>query len=102
MAFDTRKHLSVGARVRMSEATDVPGWSKWDDDKGRTSASVKRRLQSMFFQGNRKVVGEVVYVSRESEREALRRLGRVKIRARDPSGSMLTFTADPTRLITVG
>ena len=55
----------------------------------------------MFFQANRKVIGEVVYVGKESEREALRHLGRVKIRVRDPGGSMLIITADSSNLVTV-
>jgi hypothetical protein len=99
MAFATSKHLAVGMKVRVAEPMDVPEWSKWDDDKGRTSSSIKKRLQSLFFQGSKKVVAEVVYVSRESEREMLRRKGQVKIRVRDQSGCMLSITADPTKLI---
>lgn len=95
------RFLSVGAKVRMVEATDVPAWSKWDDDKGRTSSAVKRRLHTMFFQASRKVTAEVVYVPKEAEREALRHLGRVKIRVRDQSGAMVNITADPTRLVTL-
>ena len=94
------RFLSVGAKVRVAEAMGVPTWSKWDDDRGRTSSAVKRRLHTMFFQASRKVTAEVVYVPKESEREALRHLGRVKVRVRDQSGSMLNITADPARLVT--
>lgn len=98
MAFDTKKYLAVGSKVRVVEPMGVPSCSKWDDDRGRTSSSVKRRLQLLFFQGSRKVMAEILYIGNESEREKLRRAGLVKVRLRDPSGSMLCITADPARL----
>jgi hypothetical protein len=98
MAFNMSKHVSVGSRVSIRKPMDTPDWSTWDDDKGRTSAKVKKRLQAMFFQGNRKVQAEVMYVSKESERAKLRRKGLVKIRLKHPSGCMLSITADPTNL----
>jgi len=52
----------------------------------------------MFFKGSNKITAEVVYVAKESDREKLRRLGRIKVRLRDPSGSMLVITADPQQL----
>ena len=98
MSFDGNKYLAVGAKVQMAEPTEVPEWSTWDDDHGRISASIKKRLQTMFFKGSDKITAEIVYISKESEREKLRRLGRVKVRLRDPSGCMLIITADPARL----
>jgi hypothetical protein len=99
MAFDQKKYMAVGSKVRVSEPMEVPDWSTWDDDRGRTSSSVKRRLQAAFFRGDRKVSAEVVYISRESEREKLRRQGRIKLRVREPSGAMLSITADPSHLV---
>lgn len=101
MAFDMRKYLAAGTKVRVIEPTNVPTWSEWDDDHGRTSPSLKRRLQTLFFQGDRKLTAEVVYIHNETEREKLRRLGRVKVRVRDPSGAMLAFTADPANLVAI-
>lgn len=98
MAFDGNKYLAVGAKVRIAESMEVPDWSTWDDDHGRISSSIKKRLQTMFFKGSNKITAEVVYVAKESDREKLRRLGRVKVRLRDPSGSMLVITADPKQL----
>jgi len=98
MGFNFNKYMPVGAKVRVIEPMNVPEWCKWDDDKGRIATSVKKRLQCLFFQGDRRVTAEVVYVSKEAEREQLRRDGRVKVRVRDPSGAMLTITADPTKL----
>ena len=98
MSFNMNKFLAVGTKVKVAEPMDVPDWSKWDDDKGRTSGPVKKRLQSQFFQGNRNVTGEIIFVSKESERERLRRSGRVKVRIRDQSGTNLTLTADPASL----
>lgn len=98
MAFDTNKYLAAGTKVKVTEPMEVPEWSKWDDDKGRTSSSVKRRLQAMFFQGNSKIQAEVMHISKESERERLRRKGQVKVRIKDPSGCMLNITVDPSRL----
>ena len=98
MAFDLRKHMAVGTRVRVSEPMDVPETSTWDDDHGRVSASMKKRLQAMFFRGDKKLMAEVVHVSKESERDKLRRKGLVKVRLRDKAGCMLTITADPSKL----
>ena len=99
MAFNQSKYMAAGSRVRVTEPMDVPEWSTWDDDKGRTSGSVKRRLQASFFRGDRKISAEVVYISKESEREKLRRKGQIKLRLREASGTMLSITADPSRLV---
>ena len=99
MAFDQNKYMAVGSRVRVSEPMAVPEWSTWDDDRGRTNPSVKKRLQAAFFRGDRKISAEVVYIGKESEREKLRRQGRIKLRVRAPSGAMLSITADPSRLV---
>lgn len=99
MSFDMKKFMAVGTKVRVNEPMDVPEYSIWDDDHGRTSASLKKRLQGMFFQGNRKLAAEIVYVSKESERERLRRKGLIKVRLKDPAGSMLTITCDPKTLV---
>jgi hypothetical protein len=98
MSFDANKYLAVGTKVRVANATEVPEWSTWDDDHGRISANIKKRLQSMFFQGSSKITAEVIYVGKETERDKLRRLGRIKVRLRDPSGCMLVVTADPSQL----
>jgi hypothetical protein len=100
MAFDTSKYLAIGAKVRVAEPMEVPDNSSWDDDKGRTSGTLKKRLQSLFFQGSRKISAEVLYIAKESERDRLRRKGLIKIRLRDPSGVMLNITAEPRHLVT--
>src|SRR5438552_18085729 len=99
MAFDTNKNLAAGTKVRIAEAMDIPEWSKWDDDAGRISSSVKKRLQQMFFRGDKKLTAEVVYIASEEERERLRRKGQVKVRVRDQSGCAITLTADPANLV---
>jgi hypothetical protein len=99
MSFDMKKFMAVGTKVRVAESSDVPEYSTWDDDHGRTSAAVKKRLQGMFFRGDRKLAAEIVYVSKESERERLRRKGLVKVRIKDQAGSMLTITADAKKLV---
>ena len=99
MSFDGSKHLAVGTKVRVAVAMDVPEWSTWDDDKGRTSASLKKRLQQSFFRGDKKITAEVMYVPKETEREKLRRKGQVKLRIRESSGAMLNITADPEKLV---
>lgn len=100
MPITANKYLSVGTKVKVISAMDVPVYSVWDDDKGRISASLKKRLQGQFFGGNSKIHAEVVYIGNESEREKLRRKGLIKIRLRDPAGSSLTITADPNTLTT--
>ena len=99
MSFDMKKFLAVGTKVRVAEPMDVPENSSWDDDHGRMSASLKKRMQAMFFRGDRKLAAEIVYVSKESDRERLRRKGLIKIRVKDKAGCMLTLTADPSVLV---
>ena len=99
MGFNLNRHMAAGTKVRISQPMEVPTWSKWDDDRGRISTPVKKRLQSMFFNGSSKVSAEIVYVSSETERQRLYRLGQVKLRLREASGTSLTITADPKQLI---
>jgi hypothetical protein len=99
MPFGISIHFAAGTRVTVSAPMEVPEWSRWDDDRGRVSTPVKKRLQSAFFKGDRKVNAEVLYISREGEREHLRRQGRIKIRARDASGSAVVFVAEAGALV---
>jgi len=98
MAFGGNGQLAAGTKVRVREPMEVPEGSVWDDDKGRTSTPVKKRLQALFFKKDRKVTAEVVYIARESEREKLRRKGQVKVRIRDSSGSAVIVTAEASVL----
>jgi hypothetical protein len=92
------KSLSVGSKVKVAQPMDAPDGVKWDDDAGRTSGLLKKRLISSFFKQDQRITAEVVYIGRESEREALRRKGLIKIRLRHISGSMLTISMDPRYL----
>lgn len=96
------KHLAAGTKVKVAEPMAVPTWSECDDDKGRTSMPTRQRLQQLFFRGDKKVAAEVVYISNETERDRLRRQGRVKIRIRESSGSMIVCTAEAGKLCKVG
>jgi len=99
MGFAQSNSFGSGTKVRISSSMSVPQWSTWDDDKGRVSTPVKKRLQGLFFKGDKKVSAEVMYISKETEREKLRRLGRVKIRIRDLSGATVTVTAESAQLV---
>lgn len=92
------KSIPSGTRVRVVNAGPVPQWSTWDDDKQRTSTPNKRRLQQMFFRGDKKISASVVFISSEHERETLKKSGRVKVELRDPAGSMIVITADAANL----
>lgn len=92
------KEWASGTKVRVIKTSEIPPWSEWDDDAGRTSTQVKRRLQQMFFKGDKKISAEVVYVPKETDRERLRKLGRCKVRLRDVSGSSVVITADSGNL----
>ena len=48
MTLGNNKRFASGTKVRIAEAMDVPEWSEWDDDKGRTSGAVKKRLREVF------------------------------------------------------
>ncbi len=98
MGFEN-KALVVGSKVFVNQPMDAPDGIRWDDDGGRTSGLLKKRLISSFFKQDKRITGEVVYIGKESEREALRRKGLVKIRIRHISGSMLTISMDPRYLI---
>ena len=99
MPFGISIHFAAGTRVKVSAPMEIPEWSRWEDDRGRVSTPVKKRLQSAFFKGDRKVNAEVLYISKEGEREHLRRQGRIKIRARDASGSAVVFVAEAGALV---
>ncbi len=88
------KHLTSGTKVRVTMPGEPPAWSEWDDDKGRTAPPVKKRMQQMFFRGDRKIAAEIVFISSESERDELRRKGRVKVRLKEAAGTVLVITAD--------
>jgi hypothetical protein len=92
------KTLASGTKVRVATPGGVPEWSEWDDDHGRASGLVKKRLQSQFFKGDKKLNAEIIYIAKESEREKLRRKGQCKVRIRDQSGCTLVITADPNNL----
>ena len=98
MYFNMQKYLSEGTRVKVADPGDVPQYSTWDDDGGRISTRVKKRLQKLFFRGDKHLSAEVMYVPKETERERLRRKGLVKLRVRDPAGCTLVLTADPCKL----
>lgn len=90
--------LAAGTRVKVKEAGAVPHWSEWDCDGHRTSNSVKKRLQQLFFNGDRRVTGQVVYITSETERTRLKRDGRVKLELRDSTGAAVVITACPSNL----
>lgn len=91
--------LAAGARVKVKSPGAVPEWSTWDDDQQRTSNSVKKRLQQMFFRGDRRVSGSVVYISSESVRTKLKSSKRVKVELRDAAGATVVVVADETNLV---
>jgi len=92
------KEMASGTKVRIIKAMEIPQWSEWDDDGGRSSTQVKKRLQQMFFKGDKRVSGEVIYIAKETDGDRLRRLGRCKVRIRDSSGSCVVITADADNL----
>lgn len=92
------KSLASGTRVRVKIPGPVPPWSEWDDDRGRTSGPVKRRMQEMFFRGDRKILAEIAWITSESERDELARKGRVKVKVKESAGTSLIITADRENL----
>ncbi len=88
------KFLSAGTKVRVINPGPTPVGSSWDDDGQRTSTPVKRRLQSQFFQGDRRIRAEVTYITSDSERAKLRQMEMVKVAIRDPAGSQIVITAE--------
>ncbi len=93
MMNSSARPISAGVRVKVKEPCAVPPWSTWDNDGHRTSNSVKRRLQQLFFKGDRRITAAVVYIASETERVRLKRANRVKVELRDPAGSSIIITA---------
>ena len=89
----TARTLAAGTRVKVKAALETPEWSVWDSDGQRVSNSVKKRLQQLFFKGDRRVSASIVFITKESERERLRRTKRVKVEVRDPAGCSVIITA---------
>jgi len=90
--------LAAGTRVKVKAPGAVPTWSTWDDDHQRTSVSVKKRMQQLFFKGDKRMMAEIVYIGSESLRERLKSKNQVKVELHDPSGASLVILADPTNL----
>jgi hypothetical protein len=90
--------LAAGTRVKIKNPGTVPEWSVWDDDRQRTSTPVKKRLQQLFFRGDRRITASLVYISNESLRDRLRARNQVKVELRDPAGASITILADASNL----
>jgi hypothetical protein len=97
MLLATQAALPAGGRVRVKAPTSVPEWSVWDPCQ-RTSTSTKRRLQELFFRGDKRIQGEVVYITSESLRKRLRNQGRTKVELRDSAGASIVIVADAKNL----
>ncbi len=91
-------HITSGNRVKVIKPGPVPVASKWDDDRQRSSPSVKRRLQTLFFKGDRRITSQVVYIGSESIRGRLRQKNQVKVELRDAAGSSIVITAEADNL----
>jgi len=91
--------LSAGTKVKVRSPGAVPEWSEWEDDNQRTSNAVKKRLQQMFFRGDRRVSATVVYIASESRRAKLKLHKRILVELRDPAGSSIVVTVDATNLV---
>lgn len=92
MMGSASKHLSAGTRVKVIEPMSVPSDSVWDRCE-RTSTSTKKRLQEMFFKGDKRVTAAIVFVVGETERARMKRKELTKIELRDAAGSMIVITA---------
>lgn len=92
------KFMNAGTKVRVAVPSGVPNWSVWDDDHQRTSTPVKKRLQELFFKGDKKISGSIVFIGSESLRDELRRKNLVKVEVRDPAGCRIVITADAANL----
>ena len=92
-----RVSVSAGARVRITSPGPVPVWSVWDPCQ-RTSTTVKRRLQELFFKGDKRVQAQVTYIASEALRDRMRKLNRAKIEVRDAAGATVVLLADTGNL----
>jgi len=91
--------LPAGSRVKVKSPGPVPEWSTWEDDHHRVSTSTKRRLQQLFFRGDRRITASVMYIGTESLRDRLRAKGQLKVELRDPAGSSVVILAAAEGLI---
>lgn len=98
MAEGKSKYLGAGARVKVVTPGPVPSTAVCDKDDGRTSNSVKKRLQQLFFSGDKRIRAEIIYIGSEDEREKLKRKNLAKVQLRDPAGSMIVTTAELSNL----
>lgn len=93
------KSMAAGTRVKVKKPGAVPVDSTWDDDGQRTSTPVKRRLQQLFFKGDKRVSASVVYVSSETLRARLKNRKQVKVELRDAAGASIVIVAPSENLI---
>ena len=65
---------------------------KWDDDFQKTSPYVKKQLIRKFFSQNKKVKGEIIYITSESKKMELKKKSLIKIRLKEISGTSVIIS----------
>ncbi len=95
---DMKQAISAGMKVRLIAPMAVPVWCEFDDDRGRVSNHVKQIIRDRFFKADPKLTAEILHISKEGEREKLRKAGRTKVRVRMPSGDTIVITAEVDKL----
>lgn len=86
----TQKEFTSSTKVKVTEPGDPPTDIEWVRDihiNGRT----RRQLTSQFWKQHRGIIGQVSYVSSESQREKLRREGKVMVHVSDPSAQSIVL-----------
>lgn len=91
------KHITAGTRVKVIEPMSIPTDSVWDRCE-RTSNPVKKRMQEMFFKGDKRISATVVFITGETERARMKRKELTKIELRDAAGSSITITTPVTSI----
>jgi hypothetical protein len=94
-----KQAISAGMKVKLVAPMAVPTWCEFDDDRGRVSKHVKQAIRDRFFKADPKLTAEILHISREGEREKLRKAGRTKVRVRMSSGDTVVLTVEVEKLV---
>ena len=90
--------LTQPEAVILADATRNGGFPPLMLDPIDFAAMYQKRLQQAFFEGDKKVSAEIVFISSTDERDRMRNKGIVKVSLRDPAGCSLVITAPADRI----
>lgn len=94
----THSELSAGTKVKIAQPGPPPEELKWVKDL-RLNPRTRKQLIEGFWKGQRTISGHVAFVRNESDRERLRKEGKVVVRISDLSAQHVDVIVPTDQII---